>query len=260
MSVGLLLLIAVLQGLTEFLPVSSSGHLTLAAEWFGLQLDGTHREAFFVLLHVASLLATVWWLRHDLVALVREKARRREIIAIVIGVLPAAVTGLVLKLQGSGALFESLPLVAVGWMVTAALLVATRWGHEQGWTLAGAWPLWAIVAVGCAQALAIVPGISRSGATIAVALLCGMVRPEAFRFSFLISLPVIAGATVLNLPLLPHVADVAGFVPLACAFLLCLAVSLVALAFLQRVVLARWLHGFAPYCVALAIVAYVLSR
>ena len=108
MAFGLLILIAVLQGLTEFLPVSSSGHLTLAAEWFDLALHGEDREAYFVLLHVASLMTICWWLRRDLVELITNSARRSELVAIAIGAVPAGALGLWLKYQGSGELFESL--------------------------------------------------------------------------------------------------------------------------------------------------------
>ena len=261
MGFGLLLLIAILQGLTEFLPVSSSGHLTLAAEWFDLQFQGEDREAYFVLLHVASLLATCWWLRRDLFELVTDSTRRSELVAIAVGTVPAAALGLWLKQRGSGDLFDSLPLVAGGWLVSAALLFATRFPKGEGWRFAhGGWSMLPVLAIGCAQALAIVPGVSRSGATIAVALLCGMARAEAFRFSFLISIPVIAGATLVNAGSLAHVAAVAGPGPLAATFVVCLVVSLLALAALRRAVLSRWLHWFAPYCLVAAAVALFLSR
>ncbi len=260
MALGLLLLIAVLQGVTEFLPVSSSGHLTFAAEVFDLRVHGPTREALFVLLHFASLLATCWWLRADLRALCTDRTRRGEVLAIFLGALPAAVAGLTWKFFGTGDLFGSLWLVGIGWLLSAGVLLATRWRVRETWTLRGRLPIAALLAIGSAQALAIVPGVTRSGATIAVALLCGMTRVEAFRFSFLISLPVILGATLLDVGAMAHVADVAGPLPLAGAFVVCLAVSLGALAVLQRVVLAKRLHWFAPYCFAAAIVAFVLAR
>lgn len=259
MAFGLLLLIAVVQGLTEFLPVSSSGHLTLAAEVLDLELHGGTREAFFVLLHFASLLAICWWLRADLRALCTDRTRRREVLAVFVGALPAAFVGLSWKLFGSQGLFGSLWIVGVGWLVSTGLLLATRWRTPERWTLRERMPVAALLAIGTAQALAIVPGVTRSGATIAVALLCGMTRIEAFRYSFLISLPVILGATVLDLGAMQHVADLAGPAPLAAAFLACLAVSLGALAVLQRVVLQQRLHWFAPYCFVLALVAFVLA-
>ena len=258
MAPVLLIAIAAVQGLTEFLPVSSSGHLTLAAEVFDLDLHGSARAAFFVLLHFASLLAIVVWLRRDLWALVHMQGRRPMLLAIALGCLPAGVAGVLLKVGGAEErLFESLPLVGMAWIATALLLWATRRrddeGEDGGWSIAARepFPTWQILAIGAAQAFAIVPGISRAGATIAVALLLGMGRRASFRFSFLIALPTIAGATLLEIGSLGDLAQAAGPGTLAAAFAVAFATSLAALALLEGLVVRRRLHWFTPYCLAL---------
>jgi undecaprenyl-diphosphatase len=265
MGWALLLAIAVLQGLTEFLPVSSSGHLTVAAEVFDLGLWGRDREAFFVLLHGASLLAVLVglagaWRRH-----LARGAIARTLAIGVLGSLPAAAAGLGLRAVHAEGLFESLPLVGVAWLATAGLLWSTaRTTGRAGVDVftADALPARIVLLVGVAQAVAIVPGISRSGATIAVALLLGVQRRVAFELSFLLAIPAIGGALLLDAGELTQVSATAGPGALAAAFALALVVSLAALKALGAVVERERLHGFAPYCAlaGLATLVFVAVR
>lgn len=257
MGMGLLLLVAVLQGLTEFLPVSSSGHLVAAAELFDLGLAGRGREAFFVLLHGASLLAVLVGLAPTWLRLLRDGAWQRTLAIAVLGTLPAAVAGLGLRAAGATGLFESLGLVAAGWAVTALVLRSTRGRDGQADPFDGAFPMRLVLLVGAAQAFALVPGISRSGVTIAAALLLGTRRREAFELSFLLAIPAIGGALLLDAGELGHLPGSAAVGSLVLAFVAAFVVSLAALLVLRRVVERERLHVFAPYCALLAIATVV---
>jgi undecaprenyl-diphosphatase len=198
-------LLGVVQGLTEFLPISSSAHLILVPWLLGWEPKGL---AFDVSLHVGTALAVLVYFRADWIALGREAvlgllhgappANRRRKLAwcLVVGVLPAAAAGLFLADRIEEKLRS--PLVTVVTLIAFGLVLyhADRRGRRSrdmesvGWGDA--------VAIGLAQALALVPGVSRSGITISAGLLLGLDRPAATRFSFLLATPVIVGAGALE--------------------------------------------------------------
>lgn len=255
------LALAALQALTEFLPVSSSGHLLVASELLGVQLDGAQREAVFVWLHLASLLAMVVGL---LRASRRATATSEEPIslaAIFVVCVPAGVVGLSLRLSGAESLFEHVWLAGLGWLVTAALLSLTRRRRSDRLWLAAPRPLpvLPLLMVGLLQALALLPGISRSGATISGALLVGLAPGTAFRLSFLAVLPLILGAQALEareaVDVLAHV----RWEILLVAFGACFVGSLFAFEALRRMVASGRLHWFAPYCLLLGLATLALS-
>ncbi|HVS62906.1 MAG TPA: undecaprenyl-diphosphate phosphatase [Thermoanaerobaculia bacterium] len=211
------LLLGALQGLTEFLPISSSGHLALAHHFFGAADPGSEQVAFDVVLHVATLLAVLLVYRHSLVALARagfDAARSsgsyrrpratiqssdelRLVLALALGSLPTAVIGLLFQ-DRLESLFDRPAVVASMLLVTGALLSLPRLlgarAHEENVVRP-----WQAVLIGIVQGLAITPGISRSGSTISVALLLGIAPALAARFSFLLSIPAILGALLLKL-------------------------------------------------------------
>ena len=193
------IVLAVLQGLTEFLPVSSSGHLTLGRAAFGVEeIGGT---LLTVALHVGTLLAVLAVYGKDLVAVLREavSGSPRELLLILLGSVPAAVVGLGFS-DFFHATFERPAVAAACLLVTAVWLVvgdlARRRGEADHVTRVTAVQA---LAIGCAQAAAIMPGISRSGATIATGLLVGVEARAAARFSFLLSLPAVGGAALVEL-------------------------------------------------------------
>ena len=219
------LLLSLLQGATEFLPVSSSGHLALANAMLEGGVDHADDVAFAVLVHVGTLLAIGLVFRQRVVELVRYglfdawpvwrregaagawlvDTRGRMIVAIVVASVPTGVMGLLGRGWVEG-MFERPDLVGWALCVTGLLLASTflrRARAESG--LGGGeapelpFPFWVAAAIGVAQGLAITPGISRSGATITAALLLGLSRRTAGDFSFLIAIPAILGAMVLEL-------------------------------------------------------------
>jgi len=193
--------LAVLQGATEFLPVSSSGHLVLAGKLIGVpKLD----LAFVIFLHFGTLLAVVIYYRADLWAMVRSVATwkgegavqaadaRHVLWLLIIGTIPAALIGWRLESYIDSA-FSSLYVVGAALVVTGLVLAVVQRldGPKEG--RASRW--YDAVAVGLAQAAAIIPGLSRSGMTICSGLAVGFSRQWAPRFAFLLSVPIILGGT-----------------------------------------------------------------
>ncbi|RMG37508.1 MAG: undecaprenyl-diphosphate phosphatase [Planctomycetota bacterium] len=193
-------LLGVVQGVAEFLPISSSGHLvlgeTLLRRWTGISAgnpSATGGLFFNVALHLATLLAILVVYRAEL----RELPRRRRLVGmIVLASVPAAVVGLTLKDWFETA-FQTPEVAGIGLLVTSVLLVAgQRWETRRDGLQDLTWQQ--ALLVGMFQAAALVPGISRSGSTIAAGLLAGLRREAATTFSFLIAIPAIGGAALLE--------------------------------------------------------------
>lgn len=192
-------LLAILQGLTEFLPISSSGHLAIAEELMGINLD--NEITFVVVVHFGTLLAVLAYYWSDWVEIFGPCFRRDEqggrsrwlLWLLAIGTVPAALLGLLVEGWVEQA-FDWMALIGVFWLITAALMwYADRLGGrkdaQQMRTVDAVW-------IGIAQALAIFPGISRSGATIFGGLARGLNQAESPKFAFLLSVPIILGGTV----------------------------------------------------------------
>jgi undecaprenyl-diphosphatase len=264
LTVGQAVLLGLVQGLTEFLPVSSSGHLALAQAYLGIEGSSI---AVAVLLHAGTLLAISLVFRAGVLRLVRGgldllrhplagpagwSADAVLAAKIVCATVPGAVVGLALESRVEAA-FGDPRLVAGLLLGTAAILLFSRirrpGGSDVGWRHA-----WLI---GLAQAVAILPGISRSGTTITVALLLGIARPAAAEFSFLAAIPLILGSLVLNLPELERNAAGGETVALVLGFLTSFVVGWAALVWLIRLVRRGQLHWFAIYCAAVALVVFL---
>jgi undecaprenyl-diphosphatase len=198
-------LLGVVQGLTEFLPVSSSAHLILARLFFGFDGD-KFGLAFDVACHVGTLIAVLIYFRADIARLLGAVPRlfRRDdpdahlIWLLVVGTIPAVIAGLLFK----NLIEEHLrtPAIAAAMLAAGALVffVAEAVGDKR--RTEGSLTLGEAFLIGCAQAVALVPGVSRSGATISVALLLGLRRAEAARFIFLLAIPAILGAAASEAP------------------------------------------------------------
>lgn len=246
-------LLGLVQGLTEFLPVSSSGHLVLLQHYFGVADVGI---AFDVLLHLATMLAVVVYFRADLWRLVRDP---RKVLLVVVSSIPAGIAGLALE-DLFARLFASVTAVGVALLGTGFVL----WGAErlsasyrerrngERMSFADAW--W----IGLGQALAIVPGLSRSGTTIAAGLARGLERESAARFSFLLSVPVILGAGVLQVRDLSF-ASAQEVAPLAAGFLAAFASGLAAIRILLDVIRRSRLTLFSWYVWTLGAVVLLLA-
>lgn len=266
------LLLGVLQGITEFLPVSSSGHLVIAQQLFGI----TEPVLLFdILVHVATLLAIIVYYRRDLAVIgrdgigatlavfrggtfrgvVAEHPGSSELLLLALASIPTALIGLSLR-PFADELFHSIREVGEMLLVTGLVLLSTR---SRGLIRPGAnRPISALaaLAIGLAQGIAVVPGISRSGMTIAVALWLGASPRQAARFSFLLSIPAILGALVLG----ARDAELGvSASTMALGFSAALVVGYVSLAFLIQVIEKNRLVWFAPYCLVLGSVVISAS-
>lgn len=197
------IILGIVQGLTEFLPVSSSGHLVIGSQLLNFQDQGV---VFDVFVHLGTLGAVVIVFRHELLSmvlaplqLIRGKASPevREFfrwdLYVVVATLPAVVVGLFYK-DAIERLFESVVTAYLMLTITGILMVSARYLPEKKAPLT--W--WRAILVGCSQACAILPGLSRSGSTIFAGMALGIPRQTIARFSFIMSVPAILGAAVLQ--------------------------------------------------------------
>ncbi len=202
-SISQAVVLAIVQGVTEFLPVSSSGHLVLTTQFFGWSDQGL---TFDVAIHFGTLLAVLIYFRRNLLDLLRgtlqciaERKRNEEAMMVAnlaIATIPVVVAGLILK-GWVESFARSWLVVGVATIVFGvALLLADRWGIRQ--KDESNMPMLHALYIGVAQAIALIPGTSRSGITITCALALGYTRVGAARFSFLLAIPTILGATVLS--------------------------------------------------------------
>lgn len=230
-----------LQGLTEFLPVSSSGHLCLAQHLLGV--DVSLAISFDVALHLASLLAILAVFRGQLRTVIMQD--RKVLIYVALSALPAAAVVLFWRDDLKWLFFQPWA-VGLALMVTGGFLVAGDFQDEERLELKQTGFLNSLL-VGLAQSLAIVPGISRSGSTIVSGLACGMKRSAALEFSFLMAIPAILGAACIELPQLAQSAEI-PLASIAVGMTLSFVFSVAGLLLLKKVLASKKLKWFGFYC------------
>lgn len=247
-----------IQGLTEFLPVSSSGHLVIGSELLNFQEQGV---VFDVCLHLGTLISVFIVFRKEIAAMIRapfqyysgnRDAEVRQFfywdIFVILATLPAVVVGLFFKDQ-IDSLFGS-TLVAYTMLVgTGTIMVIAQYVPERDKPLT--W--WRSILVGCAQAMAIMPGLSRSGSTIFVGMLLGIPRETIARFSFIMSIPAILGAAVLQMGDFfanPPTADTA--ISLIAGMAMSTIAGYLAIKLLLDIIRKNRLQWFGYYCLTLA--------
>lgn len=249
--------LGLVQGLTEFLPVSSDGHLVLAGTLLGVATPGVFVE---VALHVATLGAVFVVYGRRLAALIVGVVRRRPddlrlAGLLAIGTVPAGVVGLLFKPLVEQA-FDSLWMAGAGFLVTGAILWSTRRVRSGDRTAPGAG---AAALIGVAQALAILPGVSRSGSTVSAALLSRVRPAEAAEFSFLLAVPAITGAAVLESRHIVEGLGGIGIVPLAVACAVAFVSGIWAIRVLIALLQRGRFHVFAPYCWGVGVFTLILA-
>jgi undecaprenyl-diphosphatase len=243
-----------IQGITEFLPISSSGHLVLIPALVGVDEPDLATTA---VLHLGSLSAVLWYYRSDFAGLVTSPFSdhsRRVWLLLIIGTIPAAIAGL--TLDGPLEIIFSEPwMAAVALIITGLVIGSTMFLSRGSRTLEDARIPDALL-VGMAQAFALVPGISRSGMTITAGLAQGLSRVEAARFAFLLGVPAIAGAGLLQTL---ELVDRGGFEPELLVGVVTAAISgYFAIAFLVRLIGRIGIAPYAAYCIAFGALAYIL--
>lgn len=260
------LILGIVQGLTEFLPVSSSGHLEIGHVLLGT--SGEENLTFAIIVHAATVLSTLVVLWNQVAQLFRGtfttlqwNAEKDYVAKILVSMIPVFIVGMFFKDQVESFFGNGLLLVGICLLVTAALLALSEWlqkkrqdaGHEVGYKDA--------IIIGIAQACAVLPGLSRSGTTIATGLLCGVKKESVAQFSFLMVLIPILGEAFLDLMKLLQgeiVSDL-GLVPAIVGFVAAFATGCFACRFMIEIVRRQRLIWFALYCAIVGSVAIIAT-
>ena len=256
------ILLGLIQGLTEFLPVSSSGHLALTRSLTAMQISDDTFVFLAVVVHLATLCSVLvvyggrlWQI---VVGTLRgDPASRRFALLLIVATIPGALLGALFHERFEQA-FGSLVFIGGAFLVTGLILSSTRWARvkPEPLTIGGA------LQIGLAQAVAIFPGISRSGSTVSAALWRGLPPVEAAEFSFLLAVIIIAGSGVFEAR--HAVTDIGriGVLPLLASFVVAFASGIWAIRFLVAMLKRGRFYAFAPYCFAIGLftLAYALWR
>lgn len=258
------LILGIVQGLTEYLPVSSSGHLTIGANLFGL--SGEENLAFTITVHVATVLSTcviLWkeivWLFKDLFKF-KWNEGTKYVVNILISMIPVAIVGFFFKDKVEAIFGSGLLVVGICLLVTASLLAFSYWAKPRQRENISPWHAFVI---GIAQALAVLPGLSRSGSTIATGLLLGNSKQKLAQFSFLMVIPPILGEALLDVKDMAEqgVSVAMGGLStssLIIGFLAAFVSGCIACKWMINIVKKGKLIWFALYCAIVGILAIVL--
>lgn len=258
------LILGIVQGLTEFLPVSSSGHLEIGQAILGTA--GEENLMFAIVVHTATVLSTIAILWKEIARLFRGtfttlkwNEDKNYVAMILVSMIPVFVVGMFFKEQVESFFGSGLLLVGICLCVTAVLLYVSEWlskrreglGHEVGYKDA--------IIIGLAQAVAVLPGLSRSGTTIATGLLCGVKKESVTQFSFLMVLIPILGEAFLELLdlLQGEVVSSLGIIPMVVGFLAAFISGCLACKFMINIVRRQKLIYFAIYCLFAGIFAII---
>ena len=263
----------VIQGITEFLPISSSGHLVIFHALFGY--DEESNLAYTIFLHLATLLAVFIMFRKDIWTLVREffsaigdcfkgkpdfkTPERRFLLLVVFGSIPAAIAGAAMVGFGFDDILENIFVVAVMLLFTAALMYLVDKINRGQYTEKDA-PLKSAWIVGVAQAIALLPGLSRSGTTIFGGLVGGLSKEFAVRFSFILSIPIILGASLVQLVSVVRTGGI-EIEPLywLLGFVVAFVCGIFAIKFIKVLIKSSKFYVFTIYCILASAVAFLIG-
>lgn len=268
------LILGLIQGVSEFLPISSSGHLSIAGRLMGFDPEADSLLSFNILLHVATLAAVFIVYRNDIWEMIKaffgmcrdlftgkglrlkEFLYRRLIVMLVVATLPATVAAFVL-----GDIIENPELWQIGiFLIITAILLFLSEKLAGGNTDLEKMSSKRAFGVGCFQALGTLPGISRSGSTIVGGLFCGLDKKTAVRFSFLMSIPAILGALVLDIKdIFTAPSQTLSFLPVIVGMITAAVSGYFAIKFLLRLVEKSKLSYFSIYCTLAGIFAIILN-
>ncbi len=255
------ILLGILQGATEFLPVSSSGHLVIAQKILGLRGP---ELAFDIFLHLGTLLAILLFLRGEISQMLGSLFQgspeyradawgRRDLLLLAVSTVPTAIIGYALHdMVEKGVTVRG---VGIAYLVLTSILLVSnlRFRHKVDPERIS---LWEALAIGMMQGMAVLPGLSRSGSTISLALVLGIGASRSAKYSFFISVPAILGAAALHLHM--DGATMPAFLPSTLGFLLSLLVGYISLGLVERLVTRGKFLRFAPYTFLLAVFCFYL--
>ena len=258
------LLLGLVQGLTEFLPVSSSGHLAIGRELLGV--EASEDLVFEVVVHAATVIATIVVFRKQILDLLKGLFKFKYndetdyICKILVSMIPVFVVGMFFKDWVTG-LFSSLLVVGIALMVTALLLFLsdTLKPRQTESEARNGISWWQALVIGCGQALAVIPGLSRSGTTISTGLLCGVKREKVAQFSFLMVLIPILGEAFLDLVGGDITSSSVGLGPLVIGFIAAFMSGLFACKAMIALVKRAKLKWFALYCALVGLTVIICT-
>lgn len=252
-----LLLIGIIQGLTEFLPISSSGHIELSKAFFNINFFNENGLLVTIVLHTATALSTLWVFRKDLFLLLKNIIQTNHndshsfFLKIIISIIPAALVGLVFEKQIK-ILFNSNIILTGSMLIITGLILyfsnkikfdEKKVGYKHAFL------------IGLVQAFAILPGISRSGSTIVMALFLGISKKESSKFSFLMVIPLIFGALTKNFIQNKHLIDTEVSFSLAIGFMSAFITGVIACRWMIKLVERSKLQFFGIYCLIIGTIA-----
>ncbi|MFA9556054.1 undecaprenyl-diphosphate phosphatase [Evansella sp. AB-rgal1] len=259
------IIFGIVQGITEFLPISSTAHIVITQMIFGYSFPGLSFEIF---LHLASVFAVIIYFRRDLVDIIvgffRYIGKRRSDdksqfyfgIYILVATAITGILGKILSDVGSDSI-KTPTFIAGALIVTGISLIFIERFHKTGNKTESTMTFWDSILVGLGQTLAVIPGISRSGATLVVALLAGLQRETAVRYSFLLAIPVILGSTVLAIgDFSSEMVQYVGALNLIVAFVVTFTFSLLGIIWLISFLKKSKLIYFAIYCFVVAFLVF----
>lgn len=261
------ILLGAVQGITEFLPVSSSGHLVLVRDVFGITAEGG--LTFDLLLHLATLFAVLLAFRKIIFELLRDawsiltgryrdvtQKNRRMLLALIVGTVPAAMIGFFFERVIETSVRESRFVIGMLIIGSALLIAAERDAkhHKDAVDPKTGWR------IGWFQVLALLPGFSRSGATISGGMLLGLNRTAAAEFSFLLSMPIIAGSALKKILDMASGGAVVALPTLTAGFLTAFLVGWLTIRYFMKYLAHHTLYAFAAYRLALAALMLVVLR
>ena len=268
------IIMGLVQGLAEFLPVSSSGHLVLSKFILGAEL-GTS-ALFEILLHVGTLLAVFVFYWKDVLNLIKEGLllikdsflfvfkrkkfdlylERKMVVFIIVASIPTAILGLLMEVFLEDLFLSSVVAVGFALLVTGTMLMLIRKMPKSDKTLEEMKGRDAFT-IGLVQGIATIPGISRSGSTVTAGLFCGLDKEFAFRFSFLMSIPAILGAAVLKM-MDVNISDLtANAGPYAVGMIVAAVVGYASIRWLKNLIQKDQFHYFGYYCLAVGLISIV---
>jgi len=260
MSLSQAIFLGFVQGLTEFLPISSSGHLVFFQSLFKLN----EPPIFFdVMLHLGTLLAVViyfwkdiWKITEGIGSALKGKEGNREglilFLWIILATIPTGLMGILFK-DWFESFFSEPKLVGGMLILTGLVLWLTRFAKKEGKPL-GRMVWYDAILIGIAQGIAIIPGISRSGATISTGLFCGLDRELTGKFSFLLSIPAILGATLLEYKKMD---TASGIGTILFGTVVAFGVGILALTFLMKIIKAGKIFNFSYYCCGMGLLMII---
>ena len=251
------LILGVIQGFTEFLPVSSSGHLELGKSLLGDNSLPKESMIFTVVLHFATALSTIVVFRKDIIEIIKEllkfelNSNTQFVFKILISMIPASLIGVFFETELESLFSNNIVLVGAMLMVTGLLLILADRAHNTSKNVS----VKTAFTVGVAQAIAMIPGISRSGATISTAVLLGIDKTKAARFSFLMVIPLIFGKIFKDIFSGELNYESTQISSLAIGFIAAFVSGLLACTWMIRLVKNSQLKYFAYYCAVVGIIA-----